>query len=130
MRGDVTRMLRRKKRNEIWASALKLGLFWRRCVAVAKIFNQFWLSSRSIDGHFGYLTQEALRFFQRDFRLRIDGIVFRSFWFIKETNLQLDGGFITFNQVKPWKKYASYMMLVQQLLVGKSARLSLILDKA
>lgn len=83
-------MLRRRKGMKFGRRLLKLGSSGEDVLQLQKYLTNFGYQVGPIDGHFGYLTQEALRFFQRDFRLRIDGIAGSEvFGLLKETNLPI-----------------------------------------
>ncbi|HPT92579.1 MAG TPA: peptidoglycan-binding protein [Limnochordia bacterium] len=67
-------MLGRKRRVKLGARVLKLGSCGGDVSLLQQRLKEFGYEPGPVDGIFGYLTQEALQFFQRDYRLKIDGI--------------------------------------------------------
>ena len=71
-------MLGRKRRVKLGARVLKLGSCGGDVSLLQQRLKEFGYEPGPVDGIFGYLTQEALQFFQRDYRLKIDGIAGKS----------------------------------------------------
>lgn len=67
-------MLGRKKNFKLGARVLKLGSRGSDVGQLQQRLKDFGYEPGPVDHIFGYLTQEALQFFQRDYRLKIDGI--------------------------------------------------------
>lgn len=67
-------MFGRKRDIKFGARILKLGASGLDVGELQQKLKNLGYEPGPVDNYFGYLTQEALEFFQRDYRLRIDGI--------------------------------------------------------
>ncbi|HKM17379.1 MAG TPA: peptidoglycan-binding protein, partial [Limnochordia bacterium] len=67
-------MLGGRKKPKLGARVLRLGSRGSDVGELQQRLKDFGYEPGPVDQIFGYLTQEALQFFQRDYRLRIDGI--------------------------------------------------------
>ena len=81
-------MLSRKRNIKLGTRVLKLGSRGTDVGQLQQKLKDFGYEPGPVDNIFGYLTQEALEFFQRDYRLRIDGIAGEEvFALLKQDNL-------------------------------------------
>ena len=67
-------MFRRRRSQRLGSRVLKLGARGTDVGELQQKLKEFGYEPGPVDNIFGYLTQEALEFFQRDYRLRVDGI--------------------------------------------------------
>lgn len=87
MRGREA-VLSRKRNLSLGSRVLKIGARGADVGQLQQKLKSFGYEPGPVDHVFGYLTQEALEFFQRDYRLRIDGIAGREvFELLKQDKL-------------------------------------------